>query len=167
MFGTVPNDLVPYLDTWDPSFRNWGKAAIEENGGFYRLRRDADDDPGSSIAPATPTFTGRLWVLVGAVNSSATFEFAQTVRQNGLGKLVGQKTGGNQRGINGGAFFFLRLPNSGIELDLPLIGQFPAEAKPDAGLEPDILVTPTPEDLAKGRDVEMAAVRAAVASQPQ
>ncbi len=100
--------------------------------------------PASLIAPAAPIFTGRLWVLVGAANSSATFEFAQTVRQNGLGKLVGQSTGGNQQGINGGAFFFLRLPNSGIELDLPLIGQFPAEAKPDAGLEPDILVTPPP-----------------------
>lgn len=160
-YRQVPDDLVPYLDTWDPSFKNWGQAAIEEKDGFFRLRRDADDDPGAPISPAKPTFTGRLWVLVGAANSSATFEFAQTVRQNGIGKLVGQGTGGNQRGINGGAFFFLRLPNSGIELDLPLIGQFPAEEKPDAGLEPDIPVTPTPADIAAGRDVEIAAVRAA------
>ena len=111
------------------------------------------------ITPALPRFAGRLWVLVGATNSSATFEFAQTVRQNHLGTLVGQPTGGNQRGINGGAFFFLRLPRSGIELDLPLIGQFPDGDRPDAGLQPDILVVPTVSDIARGRDAELDAVR--------
>jgi len=159
-YRKVPDDLLPYLDTWDPSFKNWGAAAIDAADGFYRLRRDADDDVGGLIAPAEPRFTGRLWVLVGATNSSATFEFAQTVRQNGLGTLVGQPTGGNQRGINGGAFFFLRLPHSGIELDVPLIGQFPAGNPPDAGLQPDILIVPAVRDIALGRDAELEAVRA-------
>jgi len=159
-YRKVPGDLTPYLDTWDPSFKDWGAAAIDSTERFYRLRRDADDDPGGVIAPAAPRFGGKLWVLVGATNSSATFEFAQTVRQNRLGTLVGQPTGGNQRGINGGAFFFLRLPKSGIELDLPLIGQFPEGERPDAGLQPDVLVTPTAKDIAAGRDVELEAVRA-------
>lgn len=159
-YRAVPDDLIPYLDTWDPSFKNWGSAAIDSTDRFYRLRRDADDDPGGVIAPAVPRFTGRLWVLVGATNSSATFEFAQTVRQNHLGTLVGQPTGGNQRGINGGAFFFLRLPHSGLELDLPLIGQFPDGNRPDAGLQPDIVVVPTVKDIARGGDAELEAVRA-------
>ena len=159
-YRAVPDDLMPYLDTWDPSFKNWGSAAIDSTDRFYRLRRDADDDPGGVIAPALPRFTGRLWVLVSATNSSATFEFAQTVRQNHLGTLVGQPTGGNQRGINGGAFFFLRLPHSGLELDLPLIGQFPDGDRPDAGLQPDIVVVPTVNDIASGRDPELEAVRA-------
>lgn len=158
-YQKVPADLVPYLDTWDPSFRDWGSAAIEPRGGFFTLRRDADDDLRAVIAPKPPTFTGRTWVLVGAANSSATFEFAQTLRQNRLGTLVGQPTGGNQRGINGGAFFFLRLPHSGLEIDLPLIGQFPEGDRPDSGLQPDILVTPTVEDIARGRDAELEAVR--------
>jgi hypothetical protein len=161
-YRKVPADLAPYLDTWDPSFKDWGRAAIDRDDRFYRLRRDADDDFEGVIAPALPRFAGRLWVLVDASNSSATFEFAQTVRQNRLGKLVGQPTGGNQRGINGGAFFFLRLPRSGIELDLPLIGQFPTSDRPDAGLQPDFLVVPTASDIAHGRDAEMNAVRALV-----
>jgi C-terminal processing protease CtpA/Prc len=159
-YRAVPDDLVPYLDTWDPSFKNWGPAAIDATDGFYRLRRDSDDDLGAVIAPALPRYTGRLWVLVSATNSSATFEFAKTVRQNQLGTLVGQPTGGNQRGINGGAFFFLRLPHSGLELDLPLIGQFPEGERPDAGLQPDVLVVPTVKDIASGRDPELEAVRA-------
>jgi hypothetical protein len=159
-YRKVPDDLLPYLDTWDPSFKNWGASAIEAADGLYRLRRDADDDVGGVMTPAPPRFTGRLWVLVGATNSSATFEFAQTVRQNHLGTLVGQPTGGNQRGINGGAFFFLRLPRSGIELDVPLIGQFPAGNPPDAGLQPDVLVVPTVRDITVACDAELAAVRA-------
>lgn len=159
-YREVPEDLAPYLDTWDPSFKDWGAAAIDSTDRFYRLRRDADDDFGGMIAPALPKFAGRVWVLVGATNSSATFEFAQTMRQNKLGTLVGQPTGGNQRGINGGALFFLRLPKSGIELDLPLIGQFPDGVRPDAGIAPDVSVVPTAEDIAAGRDAELEAVRA-------
>jgi C-terminal processing protease CtpA/Prc len=161
-YRKIPEDLAPYLDTWDPTFKDWGSAAIASTDRFYRLRRDADDDLGAVITPSLPRFAGRLWVLVGATNSSATFEFAQTVRQNQLGTLVGQPTGGNQRGINGGAFFFLRLPRSGIELDLPLIGQFPDGDRPDAGLQPDIFVVPTVEDIARGRDAELEAVRTQV-----
>jgi hypothetical protein len=83
---------------------------------------------------------GKLYVI-DANNSSATFEFAQTVQQNKLGTLIGQPTGGNQRGINGGAFFFLLLPKTQIEMDLPLVGNFPSSPQPDPGLAPDILVT--------------------------
>lgn len=68
-------------------------------------------------------------------------------------------TGGSQRGINGGAFFFLRLPHSGIEMDMPLIGTFPPQALPDAGVTPDIMVTLTPFDIANQRDPELAAAR--------
>jgi hypothetical protein len=161
-YRRVPAELAPYLDTWDPSFKDWGAAAVDSADGFFRLRRSASDDPGSAIVPAAPTFAGRTWVLVGPTNSSATFQFAQLVQENRLGTLVGQPTGGNQRGINGGAFFFLRLPGSRIELDLPLIGTFPVDARPDAGIEPDIRVAATPSDIARGRDVELEAVRARI-----
>jgi hypothetical protein len=42
-------------------------------------------------------------------------------------------------------------------MDLPLIGTFPPSAAPDAGLTPDILVTPAPSDIVTGEDPEMAA----------
>lgn len=162
-YRRVPDDLRPFLDTWDRTFFDWGAAAMDSSAdGFFRLRRDADDDPGGAIAPREPRFAGRVWVLVGATNSSATFEFANLVRQNRLGTLVGQPTGGNQRGINGGCFFFLRLPRTGLEVDLPLIGQFPAGEPPDAGLEPDVLVPVTGADVAGGRDPELAEVRARI-----
>jgi hypothetical protein len=166
-YRKVPAELIPYLDTWDPSFKDWGAAAIDlleswptapRGVAYLRLKRFDDAESGDVIHPAGKRFTGKVFVLVDANNSSATFQFAQIVQQNQLGTLVGQPTGGNQRGINGGAFFFLRLPNSKIEMDLPLIGSFPATERPDSGLTPDILITPAVDDIAAGRDPVLAAV---------
>lgn len=163
-YRRVPQALAPQLDTWDPSFRDWGAAAVGPvDSLFYRLVRFDDTPDGTDvIQPAATRYRGRVWVLVGAVNSSATFQFALAVKESGVATLVGQPTGGNRRGINGGAFFFVRLPNSGLEVDLPLIAGFPTTPQPDAGVEPDLLVTPTPADIAAGIDAELRAVRRAI-----
>ncbi|HEX9951595.1 MAG TPA: S41 family peptidase, partial [Rubricoccaceae bacterium] len=151
-YRTVPDDLRPVLDTWDRSFDDWGDATVPRGDGTYRLTRY---DDGAVVRPRGTRYAGRVAVIVGADNSSATSEFARTLRQAGLGVLVGQTTGGNQRGLNGGAFYFLRLPNSGIEVDLPLIAAVPpggADAAPDAGLAPDVPAETGAADLARGVD---------------
>ena len=160
-YQRIPPALRPYLDTWDRSFDDWGAAATPapERPGFYRLVRADDDSAGSRVRPTAPRYTGRVFVLVGPDNSSATFEFALAMRELKLGTLVGAPTGGNQRGINGGAFYFLRLPHSKIEVDLPLIGFYPPRPRPDRGLAPDVVVRVTPADVARGRDPAMNAVR--------
>ena len=157
-YRRIPSRLRPYLDTWDRSFDDWGAAAGDFREGFYTLTRPGDAPGASVLQPAAPRFQGRAWVLVDASNSSATFEFSLAAQKNRLATLVGEPTGGNQRGINGGAFYFLRLPNSGIEVDLPLIGFFPPADAPDAGLTPDVLVRTTPADIARGVDPQLRAV---------
>ncbi|HEX8385922.1 MAG TPA: S41 family peptidase [Rubricoccaceae bacterium] len=159
-YRQAPADLLPFLDTWDRSFDDWSAHTTDERDGLFRMTRYDDGPAGTVVRPAGRRFTGRVVVLVDAANSSATFEFAQAVQQNGLGTLVGQPTGGNQRGINGGAFYFLRLPNSGIEVDLPLVGFFPpggADDRPDAGLQPDVPVQFSADDVARGVDAELEA----------
>jgi hypothetical protein len=160
-YRRIPADLRPYLDTWDRAFDDWGDQVTPVADGFYRLQRPGEPAEGERIAPVAPRYRGRVFVLVGADNSSATFEFARAVQQARLGTLVGQPTGGSLRGINGGAFYFLRLPGSGIELDLPLVAQFPTTPQPDAGLRPDLPVPVTVADIAGGRDAELAAALAA------
>ncbi len=160
-YRRVADDLIPYLKTWDRSFRDWGDQAVgPDDEGFYSLTRHDDDPAGEMIKAQGRRFTGKLIVLVDASNSSATFQFAQAVKLNRLGTVVGQTTGGNRRGINGGAFFFLRLPGSGLEIDLPLIGTFPTVPQPDAGIEPDIAVRITRTDLIAGRDPYLPATMA-------
>lgn len=163
-YRQIPVDLKPYLDTWDRSFDDWGSSAVGPNAeGFYTLTRYDDDARGIVIKPSGRRFEGRVFVLVDAVNSSATFQFAQVMKMNNLGTLVGQPTGGNQRGINGGAFYFLRLPKTKLEADLPLIGQFSVTDAPDAGILPDVHVKPSVADIAAGRDAELEAVMRIIA----
>lgn len=147
-FRTVPDHLLKYMDTWDPGFARLGMRAEPRPDGFYALPQGAVEQ----IEPKGPRFGGKLSVIIGPGNSSATWRFASIIKAARLGRLVGGTTGGNQSGINGGAFYFLRLPESGLEVDVPLIGAFPLTPKPDAGLDPDIRVAATARDIAAGRD---------------
>ncbi|HST92681.1 MAG TPA: S41 family peptidase [Brevundimonas sp.] len=157
-YRSAPDHLHPHLKTWDRSFLDWGDSAAGPDArGFYRLSRFDDVEAGSVLRPEGRRFAGPVIVLCDASNSSATFQFARTVKDNGLATLMGQTTGGNRRGINGGAFFFLTLPATGFVVDLPLIASLPVTPQPDAGIEPDIRVETTAEDIAAGRDPEMAA----------
>lgn len=166
-YRTAPADLKPYLATWDRSFLDWGEAAAGPDvRGLYRMTRFDDGPEGDLIRPTGRRFGGPLAVLTSATNSSATFQFALAVRASGRGKLIGQTTGGNLRGINGGGFFFLKLPNSGLEADLPLVGTFPRKPQPDAGLAPDIAVRRSAAALARGEDPEMTAALAWISSSP-
>ncbi len=156
-YRTTPKTLDPYLDTWDPSFRTLGVGAEPHDDRYFRLKRGDTD---RVIAAQSPRINTPMAVLIGPQNSSATFQFAERCRQAQIATLIGQPTGGNRRGINGGCFFFVRLPASGLEFDLPLIGSFPAKQAPDAGLVPDILVKQNARDIAQGRDVVMLAALA-------
>jgi hypothetical protein len=159
----LPSSFNAYLDTWDWSFKDWGQAAKNEKDGFFRMTKFDDDDRGDVISPREPRYAGRVVILIDASNSSATFQFAQVIKENKLATLVGETTGGNQRGINGSAFFFVTLPNSKVEVDLPLVANFvgaerptglgiPFLGIPDAGIDPHVPVTPSIEDIAQGKD---------------
>jgi hypothetical protein len=160
-YRKTPADLDAMLDTWDDSFRDRTAETSEAaappllagNGRvFYRLAEE-ENRTAKTIKKTGTRFGGRLIVLVDSVCSSATFQFALMVQQAKLGLIVGEPTGGNQRGLNGGAFFFLRLPNTGLEVDVPLISYVMEGAEPpNAGVTPDVLVEVTPGDIRAGVD---------------
>lgn len=156
-FRRTPANLDRYLDTWDESFRTLGVEAEPIGGGFLRQTGAPADQ---TLAPQGPRLSLKVAALIGPVNSSATFQFADKARRSGTVRLFGETTGGDQRGINGGCFFFVRLPHSALEFDLPLIGYFPPGSPPDAGLPPDVHAPPTVEALSAGLDPAMAAALA-------
>ena len=162
-YRRAPEALLPHLDTWDRSFLDWGDQALGPDArGLYRLTRYDDGVETTRIQPQGRRFAGPVVVLCDASNSSATFQFAQAVKDNRLATLLGSTTGGNRRGINGGAFVFLRLPTSGMEVDLPLIASFPETPQPDAAIDPDVFVPTTAADILAGRDSQMAAATALI-----
>lgn len=158
-YRRVPPALDPVLDTWDNRFRDWGdRIAGEPVDGLYRL---LDSGAGAAaLEPRGRRFGGRVAVLIDAANSSATMNFAALIRRNELTSqiaLVGATTGGSQRGINGNAYFFVRLPRSGVEVDLPLVGVYAAGDPPDAGIAPDVAAPLRVADIVAGRDAALIA----------
>lgn len=154
-YRTFPADLRPFASSWSNAYLDLTARTEESGDGWFRLRGGM----GMSISPTPKAYAGRLYLLVDAANSSATFTVARLCKQFDLATLVGRRTGGNLRGTNGSQIAFLRLPNSGLEFDLPLIGTFARDSQPDGGIEPDLPVAWTREDIVKGRDPDLTAVR--------
>lgn len=153
-YETVSPELDPYLRTWEPGLKDLSGEVEPVDNGLYRFIEDGSDND-DAFGDNPLLFEGEIFLLVNAGNSSATFLWGQAFRQNGIGTIVGQTTGGNRKGTTGGQFLQLILPNSKIEVDIPLIAVYPDEpldSVPDAGLVPDVEVPLTVEDVVNGRD---------------
>lgn len=116
--------------------------------GFYELGKEESD----TIAGLGPQLDLPVAALIGSNCSSATFSFARRAQESGLVRLFGEPSGGNLRGINGSGYFFVRLPGSGLEFDLPIVGSFARSPQPDRGVMPDVMIKPTIADIAAGHD---------------
>jgi hypothetical protein len=164
MYERVPYKLARYLDTWDFGFFDRtgmvDKITAGPQAGRYSFRPNANKV--HTITPQADRFDGKAWLLVGPENSSAAFALARLVKQTGAATLVGQPTGGNERGLNGGQLTWVTLPNSGVAVDIPLLAASYSSSTPDASVTPDVLVERRFALRAAGRDQEMEAVQRAM-----
>ncbi len=163
-FQEFPSTVKPHIGTWDDSFEKSGIKKLKPMGdGYYAV--DGKISAENSFKPYKNNYQGKVYLLVSPFNSSATYYMAGAAKRNGAATLIGQETGGNQKGINGGLIYFLNLPNSKIELDIPVIGDFQIGEHPDKGYEPDVFVAPNVEDIVKGIDTELAATLELIAKE--
>lgn len=148
-YESVSDEYRPYLTTWDKSFYNRKRQLVKQENGFYTWKRNGGH---SVIRQNNKAFQGSTYLLVDAANSSATFFLTAALQQNRIATVIGSETGGNRKGTNGGQLFFLWLPNSKIEIDVPLIGYYPLTEQPDKGLTPDIEVVLNISDILSNKD---------------
>ena len=158
-YERVPYALARYLDTWDFGFFDRTGQVSKGAGRNWLL----PDSAGTSTEPVVAPYAGRTVVLVGPQNSSAGFLFARDVQRSGAATLLGQSTGGNLRGLNGGQIAWINLPASGVGVDIPLLASVAPGDPPDADVVPEVQVPPRWSDAVAGIDTEMVAARALVA----
>lgn len=152
-FTNFPETLKPYVQSWgDPWYYALEPERIDENG-YFVFAKDAQVDQKNQRKPTY--FKGNTYWLTSPKNVSLGYYTAAAVRRYKLGTIIGEETGGNLQGINGGQILFLRLPNSEIEIDFPVMGDFSIERKPNHGVKPDYEVVLKPEDINKGYDRAM------------
>ena len=156
----IPANLQPFLDSWSAELKTISPAdfKLTNDGAYERL---ADRAARLPLQPYPTAFSGKnIYALCGPRNSAAAFQLLLELQTAHLATLVGRPTGGNRRGTTGGQFFLLRLPNTGFEVDLPMVSYAPLRAQADDGLEPDDFVESTVAALRAGTDPEMARVTA-------
>jgi len=164
-FLAVPDTLLPYLKTWNKSFKAPKNTEdyIQIPGGWYESKADINTAC-TPMQPKSNCFTGRKFLIIDGRNSSTTFTLAKLFRTAGTGEIIGETTGGNQQGINGGQFFFLYLPYSKIEIDIPLVwGAYPGK-RPDTGIEPDTPVGLSALSISRNDDLALALVLKEIAA---
>jgi Peptidase family S41 len=152
-YERAPYSLVKHVDTWDYGF--FDRTSKVEKLAERRYRVAAKTQTDRTITPKPRVFSGKTYVLVGGENSSATFQLAYLAKLSGAMTLVGQSTGGNLRGLNGGELAWVTLPNSGVAIDIPLLAFNPVEPQPDASVAPDVVVQRSFASLVSGGDLEM------------
>lgn len=160
-YERAPYITAKHMDTWDYSFfdRTGKVEKISEGTAAGKYRYLPNSRKLQSIVPAAKRYQGKTFILIGPENSSATFQFAKLAKESGAATLIGQTTGGNLRGLNGGQLAWVVAPNSGVSVDIPLLAATYTSTTPDAAITPDITVQPSFEASAAGRDLEMEAVR--------
>lgn len=70
--------------------------------------------------PNKDNFNGNVYILINGRSASTTAEFLAAVHFNKLATFIGEESGGDYHGGNGGDFAKLKLPNANIHVQIPL-----------------------------------------------
>jgi hypothetical protein len=105
--------------------------------------------------PAELRFEGDVCILIDGGTFSTAADVATVAHANRLATFFGEETGGGYEGNNSGSSEFLRLPNSGLGVSVPHWNYRTAgvgKGHEGRGVEPDVPVRATIEDVLAGRD---------------
>ncbi|MCG8348403.1 MAG: S41 family peptidase, partial [Chloroflexales bacterium] len=109
-------------------------------------------------------FSGDFSVLIGPATFSSAVSFAVIVKDNELGVLVGEETGGPPSGF--GSAYSFRLTYTGLEGYVSSAYFVRPNGQDDGrGVLPDYDVRPEPSDVAAGRDPVLEFTKALIQQQ--
>ena len=149
-----PETLKPYIRTWgnNPWYYQLNPKNPEPEDGYYIFKESFSSQPSKN---GKVIYSGKSYLLTSSANTSLAFYTAYRFKNQNIGKVIGRETGGNLNDINGGQIIFLTLPNTGIEIDFPVMGGFSTINQPNTGVQPDIMVEYNIDDVINKSDLEL------------
>ena len=144
-------------------FETWGDRAgiFSPAESLFTARADGwfvERGSDETLTPSPMAFAGRVSVLVGRRNQSATTMLLAVLQEMGARthrlRLVGEETAGSAQGPTAGQILFLQLANSGIRVRVPLKRSDVnvATSVKGMGLFPDVDATESLADFRAGID---------------
>jgi hypothetical protein len=121
---------------------------------------DKKAHPITDEAPLEPdenSFKGKVFILTSYKTSSGGSEFCGIARFQNRATFIGQETGGGYCGNTSGFNFILNLPNTKIQVCVPIIRYYAAidDCQSQGGIKPDYEIKPDVSDLNPTIDREM------------
>lgn len=108
--------------------------------------------------PSLPTFTGNIYVLINGGCFSTTSEFLSLLHFHTKAVFIGEESGGGYYGNSSGPTPDLKLPNSKVRVEIPLMKYAMAVKNyqyADRGLIPNHTIIPTIKDKLENQDLEL------------
>lgn len=90
-------------------------------------------------------FTGNVYLLVGGKTFSSASYFSAIFRAFNLGKIIGEQVGGSHHNMTAGRQFTYTLPNTKIELTMPVelfkLSEYISKNAPNKHVQPDVTIS--------------------------
>ncbi len=125
-------------------------------GGKYRMVKHPN---WGMQQPSKPTFHGKVLILINGGSFSTTSEFLSQAHFHKRATFIGEESGGGYYGNTSGPSLRVTLPNTKVQLEVPLMAYYMAVSGYQAkahGVVPDCPVEYTIEELLEGKDKELA-----------
>jgi hypothetical protein len=109
--------------------------------------------------PKRNSYKGKVYILINGSSFSVTSEFAAVAHYHKRATFVGEETGGGYYGNNSGTFVIVTLPNSRLNIGIPMLAYYTAVKDypfRDHGIIPDHEVIPAIRDILNNNDVVLA-----------
>ncbi|WP_438989090.1 S41 family peptidase [Polaribacter sp.] len=144
-------ELLPYINTGAKILESGLPEELyrDDSDGLYQLMLPSDC---SEIKPSKYRFKGERFIFGGPSNVSATYTLLDKANTYGFATFIGQESGGNLQGINGGEYAFFKLPYSKMEVDIPLKYFKPAISRPDSGVKPSVRIKKSQAEIEQNTD---------------
>ncbi|WP_188050800.1 S41 family peptidase [Flavobacterium sp. GP15] len=146
-------NFMKYTD--DPELEIPEEAIKKNDVGTYNVI----DHPNVGIQEnSTPYYSGKLYVLIDGDCFSTTSEFLSMLHSYTAAVFIGEESGGGYNGNCSGSVPLVTLPNSLLQIGIPLMKYSMAVKEykyKDRGVIPDYNILPTIKDKILSRDPEL------------
>lgn len=141
-FRLVSSDFSPYLTCEDSADLDLSDRiqAIEDTA-FLLKPEDME-----ALPRKVPVYKGRIWMLTDGASGDGVYHFVKRVKSQGRGIMIASHGLGPTIGRAQGPVGKLKLPGSGIVVEIPLIDRKEARFRAPA-LDPEIWLNETLEDV--------------------
>ncbi|WP_461076390.1 S41 family peptidase [Spirosoma flavus] len=151
---TLRQKSKPSFPAWTPKIYRLARGlAIKKRNGDYQWTWQCGL---KSVKPNSDAYRGKLYVLLNGYSFSVTTELASRLRSDKRAVFMGEETGGGYASNSSGFFAVTNLPNSKIDLGIPLMNfqmaDLDATLPANRGILPDQTIIPTIDDVLTGRD---------------